>query len=242
LALFRLGYDHPDVQLEYWEKAIALFREVDDLDSAASLLYVTARFRILLTGDIERAQKDLAEAAEFGPLRNRNINGLWEEAAFANSLIALMRGDYEEAAVLLEKPLIRAEELGNRMGYFWARAHLGYVALRAGDLMEARRIFTETVQSFQKDGSTIGTVFTIEGLAGLSLAVGKPEPAARLIGWADGARGRIINPRPFLEQANVDQTVAGCLARMGAGAFWEAYEKGKEMTLDDAVAYSLVGG
>ncbi len=128
------------------------------------------------------------------------------------------------------------------MGYFWVRANLGYIALCAGDLTQARRIFTETLHSFRKDGSTIGTVFTIEGLAGLSLAVGKPELAARLIGWADDARGRIINPRPFLEQANIDQPVAGCLARMGAVAFWEAYEQGKKMTLDEAVSYSLAGG
>jgi non-specific serine/threonine protein kinase len=74
------------------------------------------------------------------------------------------------------------------------------------------------------------------------VAVGQPEPAAHLIGWADAARERIINPRPFLEQANIDQLVAACLARMGAVAFWEAYEQGKKMSLDEAVAHSLDGG
>ena len=61
MALFRLGYDHPDRQIVYWEKAIDLFRQVDDRSSMASLLCATARFRILLTGDIETAQKDLDE-------------------------------------------------------------------------------------------------------------------------------------------------------------------------------------
>jgi hypothetical protein len=142
----------------------------------------------------------------------------------------------------MQKIAVLAEESGNRMGYLWARVHLGYISLRAGDLTEARTIFVETAQSFQKDSSTIGAVFTLEGLAGLLTAVGKPEHAARLIGWADGTRARIINPRPFLEQANVDQIVAACIARMGPVAFWEAYEVGKKMTLEEAAAYSLAEG
>jgi predicted ATPase/DNA-binding SARP family transcriptional activator len=245
LALFRLGYDRPERQLAYWEDAIALFRKVGDQNFAANLLCVIARFRILLTGDIERAQKDLDEAVQLGLLRNKNIGiigGLWEEAGFAKSLIALLSGDYEQAYALLQDMLTLSKELGNRMGYLWARANLGYVALRAGNLMEARTIFAETTQNFQKDGNTIGVVFAIEGLAGLSVVVGKPEHAARLIGWADATREQIINPRPFLEQTNVDQNVAACLARIGAVVFWEAYEEGKEMTLDEAVAYSLAGG
>jgi tetratricopeptide (TPR) repeat protein len=238
LALFRLGYDHPERQLAYWEQAIALFRAVDDRSSLANLLCARARFRILLTGDLEGAQKDVDEATQLGPVRGRNINGLWEEAAFAKSLIALMRGDYEAAAAPLEETVILAEEFGNRMGYLWTRVQLGYVALRAGDLTGAHTIFAETAEGFQKDVSTIGTVFSLEGFAGLLVAVGKPEPAARLIGWADAARERILNPRPFLEQASVDQIIAACLAKMGEATFSDVYDAGKEMSLAEAVAYS----
>lgn len=242
LALFRLGYDHPDRQLAYWEKAVALFRSVEDRSSLANLLYATARFRILLTGDIETAQKEVDEATQIGSLRGRSINGLWEEAAFVKSLIALLHGDYERAAAPLQKIAVPAEESGNRMGYLWARVHLGYISLRAGDLTEARTIFVETAQNFQKDSSTIGAVFSLEGLAGLLVAVAKPEHTARLIGWADATRERIKNPRPFLEQANVDQVVAACIARMGPVAFWDAYEMGKNMTLEEAAADSLAEG
>ena len=239
LALFRLGYDHPERQLAYWEEAIALFRGVDDRSSMANLLCATARFRILLTGDIEKAQKELDEATRFGPLRARNIAGLWEEAAFARSLIALMNGDYEAAATPLEEIVTLAEEMGNRMGYLWTKVHLGYVALQAGDFAAARAIFAETAGEFQRDVSTIGAVYALEGLAALSSAVGRPERAASLIGWADATRKQILNPRPFLEQANLDQRVAACLARMGAAVFWSTYEAGKKMTLSEAVAYSL---
>ncbi|HJR79525.1 MAG TPA: hypothetical protein VJ821_05585, partial [Anaerolineales bacterium] len=241
LALFRLGYDRPERQLRYWEEAIDLFRRAGDRNFAAGLLCLIARFRILLTGDIEKAQKELDEAAQLELLLNKSIGigGLWGEPGFAKSLIAVLRGEYEQAYALLDEMVILAKELGNRMGYLWTRVHIGHVALRAGDLTEARTIFAETTENFHKDGNTIGVVFAVEGLAGLSLAVGKLEQAARLIGWADEARERILNPRPFLEQATVDQVIAACLARLGEAAFSDAYDDGKNMAIDEVVDYAL---
>ena len=241
MALFRLGYDHPERQLAYWEEAVALFREAGDRNFAAGLLCLLARFRILLTGDIERAEKDLDEAVRLGLLVNKSIGigGLWGEPGFAKSIIAMLRGDYEQAYALLAEMVTLANELGNRMGYLWTRVHVGHVALRAGDLAEAHTIFAETTRNFQKDGNTIGVVFAVEGVAGLALAVGKPERAARLIGWTDAHRERISNPRPFLEQAHVDQIIAACITKLGEAAFSDIYEEGKEMTLEDAVSYSM---
>ena len=240
-ALFRLGYDHPERQLAYWEEALALFRKAGDRNFAAGLLCLMARFRILLMGDIEKAEKELDEAVELGLLTNKSIGigGLWGEPGFAQSLIALLRGDYEQAYALLQDMVTLAQELGNRMGYLWTRVHLGHVSLRAGNLTEARTIFAETIQNFHKDQNTIGLVFAVEGLAGLSLAVGKPEHAAGLIGWADASREQILNPRPYLEQTNVDKIIAACLAGLGEAAFSNAYKQGKKLTLDDAVAYAL---
>ena len=37
----------------------------------------------------------------------------------------------------------------------------------------------------------------------------------------------------------IDQVVAACIARMGPVAFWDAYEMGKNMTLEEATADSL---
>ncbi len=239
LALFRLGYDHPDRQIAYWEEAISLFRRVNDRSSLGSLLCATARFRILLKGDIETAQKNIEEAMQLGPVRGRNIAGLWEESAFVKSLIAMMQGDYEQASALLERTVVLAEELGNRMGYFWTLVQLGHVELHAGNLTEAHRIFVETAENFLNDGNTIGVVYTLEGLAGLTAAIGKHRQAASLIGWADAAREKILNPRPFLEQADVDHIIAASLAKMGEVAFSDAYDEGHKMTLDEAVAYAL---
>lgn len=54
----------------------------------------------------------------------------------------------------------------------------------------------------------------------------KPEQATRLIGWADTTREKI-------------EDIAACLLKMGEVAFADAYEQGRKMTLEQAVAYAL---
>ena len=82
-------------------------------------------------------------------------------------------------------------------------------------------------------------IFTLEGMADLSIAADNPERAARLIGWADTSRKKLDDIRPHLEQADIDKTIAACLAKMGKVAFSNAYEEGRLMTQDEAVALAL---
>jgi len=90
-----------------------------------------------------------------------------------------------------------------------------------------------------KDKSEIGVVFNIEGMAGLCVAVGKAEYAARLMGWADATRQRISNIRSFFEQADVDKIIAACTVKLGEDAFSDAYDECQNMSLDEAAAYAL---
>jgi len=52
-------------------------------------------------------------------------------------------------------------------------------------------------------------------------------------------REKLSDPRPPLEQADVDKIIAACLAKMGEAAFSEAYEEGQKMSLDEAVEFAL---
>ena len=108
--------------------------------------------------------------------------------------------------------------------------------MRSGNLTEAHQLLIETAQNFGQDSYSIGAIFALEGTAELFIAVGKPDYAARLIGWADLMRKRIQDPRPNIEQANVDKMIAACLAKIGEAAFSDAYDQGQAMTLKEAVA------
>ncbi|MDQ2692063.1 MAG: hypothetical protein M3Y68_08545 [Chloroflexota bacterium] len=237
-ALLYLGWGYKDLERRfgYWEKAIPLFREVGDHITLANLLGLLGQFKVL-HGDFEAGEKHVDEALHLWQ-SNRRAN-IWDNPRVTKSLIAMMKGEYDQAETLLRDIMVSARERGNRMSYLWAQVRLGFVLLRAGNLTEARQLLAETAQSFEKDGYTIGAVFAMEGLAELFTATGKAEHAARLIGWADATRERIQDPRPNFEQAIADKLIAASISTMGETGFHEAYEAGKKMTSEEALAYAL---
>lgn len=236
-ALYQLGWNYSgEQQFGYWKKAIYLMRRTGDLRTLAQMLNTYGQFSTL-DGNLALAQEALDEVARLNAqLQDKPTRS---DLLHTRALIAILQADYNLAHSLLQEELHIAEELGARMGSLWCRSQMGYLALREGSLGEARRIFLETAQNFQRDGFVIGTVFNLEGMASVYIAVEKPECSARLIGWADATREKIGDPRPRTEQAAVDRIITACLAKIGEAAFSDEYDKGQKMTLDEAVVYAL---
>ena len=237
-VLYYLGWATRDYDRMFtrWEKAISLFRKVGDQVSLANVLGWLGQFRVL-NGDFDLAETYLDEGMQLWQ-SNKRAN-IWDNSKIAKSLIVLMRGDYEQAYAMLQEIMVTAEETGNTMSKLWVRVRLGYVALRSGNLAEAHQAFRAAAQGFARDGYTIGALFALEGMAGLYVAIGRPEHAARLIGWADTMRVKINDPRPNIEQADVDKMIAACLAKMGEMAFSDIYDEGQKLTLDEALVFAF---
>jgi predicted ATPase len=241
LALSNLAWDQRDPQQarKNWEEAIALFKQVGDWRGLAFNLGILG-YTVLSNGEIKEAQKFLDESLEV----NQHINDKrsMEFVLTAKGQLALLQGEYRQARAFLEEWAILAEEMGNRMGLLWARARLGYVALREGNAAEAHRILVEIIENFYKDQNKSGLAFVLEKMASLYVVIDKPEYAARLIGWSDTTRKEIGNPRPRIEQADLDRDIATIIAKIGSLAFEEAYTVGQAMKLDEAVAFALMEG
>jgi predicted ATPase/DNA-binding SARP family transcriptional activator len=236
-ALWHLGWLYQgEKKFFYWEKAIGLARPLGDWRWLVSNLS-TVGFFLALNGDIESAQKYLDESETL--CQKLNIYPLPTALLEAYGQIAAYHGDFEKARAYFQEMAKIGVEFGDRQDYNWAHVRLGYVALREGNLAEARLLFTETARSFQKDKYEIGVVFTLEGIAGLCAAEGKPEHSAQLTAWADATREKIGNLRSPIEQIDVDRIIALCLTKMGKAEFSDAFAEGKKMTLEQAVALEL---
>jgi predicted ATPase/DNA-binding SARP family transcriptional activator len=237
-ALADLGWDHGDYlrARAYWEEAVALFREVGDalllLDFLSSLGTLE-----LLNGDFESAQVRLDESIQI----NRKMNNQVVTAHFyeAQARMAILNGDFEKGRSFLAEEMVMTQESGDRIMYLWARSHLGHLALRQGNLSEAKDIFIETTGGFFQGNNDIGIIYNLEGIAGLYVASEKPDQAAILIGWSDAAREKIGDRRPPIEQVDVDRDIAACLAKMGKVAFAQAYKEGQPMSFELAVEFAL---
>jgi hypothetical protein len=106
---------------------------------------------------------------------------------------------------------------------------------------EAHQILADTIENFHADQSKNGLAFALDRMASLYVLTGKPEVAARLIGWSDAIRKEIGDPRPRIEQVDLDRDIAAIKASIGADAYETAYNAGRGLTLDEAVAFALGG-
>jgi tetratricopeptide (TPR) repeat protein len=236
LAMMSWVDEDKDGRRSHLREAIVLLREVGDLHWLGQYLHDLAH-QELLAGNLESAQELLNAAV----IVNQQLNSkaLLGENSALNGHIELIRGNFKQARAKLSEGLSILEGLGNWHFVLWSRVLLGQVAVREGSLTEAREIFVKNIHNFQHVQNLIGVLFTLEGTAGFFTAIGQLGKAARLIGWADEIREKIPDHRPILEQRDVNQIILDCIAEMGDVAFAREYEKGKGMTVDEAVACAL---
>ena len=175
-ALYYLGWATRNYERMFsrWEKSASLFRKVGDQVSLANVLGWLGQFRVL-NGDLELAETYLDEAMVLWQ-SNKRAN-IWDNTRLVRSQIFLVRGNYEQAHAILEEIMVTAEETGNRMSQLWVKLRMGYVALRSGNLAEAHQLLRETAYEFAEDEYKVGTLFALEGMAGLYIALGKPVRA-----------------------------------------------------------------
>jgi len=237
-ALFVLGWDQRDYQQarNYLEEAIVLFRQAGNWRFLAQALGILG-LAVLSNGDLESAEEFLNEAYEVNQRTNRNA---MEYVLTGKGILCMLRGEYGQARAYLQKNIDHLNDIGNRMGVLWGRARLGYVALREGRLTEAHQILAETIADFHAGQNRNGLTFALDRMASLYVLTGKPEVAARLIGWSDATRKEIGDPRPPIEQVDLDRDIVAIQAKIGA-AYERAYIAGQALTLDKAVALASGG-
>ncbi|MGE5083835.1 MAG: hypothetical protein ACM3ND_13165, partial [Acidobacteriota bacterium] len=76
-------------------------------------------------------------------------------------------------------------------------------------------------------------------LAALAIRYNHVERAGRLLGASEHTYKLIQFQLTPIERAEHDQAIAAARAALGEEAFTVAYEEGKRMTLDEAVAFAL---
>ena len=237
VSLSTLGWDQRDPVRgrRQWEAASRLLRQAGDWHFLAQTLGILG-FTVLSNGDLESAQKYLDEAYEI----NQQINNREMEFVLTGKgILALLRGEYDLARNYLEENLELHEAVGNRMVLLWGRARIAYVALREGNLDETQQLLVAAIKNFHADHNKSGLAFYLDRMASLCMATDKLEAAGRLIGWSDAVREEVGDPRPRIEQADLDRDVTAIKTRLSTSAMEAAYLAGREMTLDEAVALAL---
>jgi predicted ATPase len=190
------------------------------------------------TGDLDGARADLERGVRIAERIGEHDDGARGYLALGD--LARRVGDVDQARQLFERareitePKIR--QPGMSLMAMSTYSKLGCLSEQRGDLTAAARWHAQAIgqatgsaEVFLPSHPSLAQV--VEGLAALAAAQEEPARAAELLGLAHTLHG-------FRDEASLDvaRTVATVTGAIGAGAFEEAYARGRRLTRGDALA------
>jgi predicted ATPase/class 3 adenylate cyclase/DNA-binding CsgD family transcriptional regulator len=202
-------------------------------------------------GNVARGQGEYARAKALYEESLALWRELGDKGRIARGLnllgdLARCQGDYERAAALYDESLTIFQEVGDRWGMAVVRHNLGYVARARGDYTQAAALFAESLVRFQALGERWSIGDCLAGLAAVATRAGRQlmdaQRAARLLGAAESVHEALDPSGGMGEPANRvewDRTVAAARAQLDEATFAAAWEEGRAMTLEQAIAYAL---
>ncbi len=116
----------------------------------------------------------------------------------------------------------------------------GILAWRRGELADAEQVIRTAVRQWHGCGDRMAASDGIELLGVLAAARERFTDAARLLGAADAARGRLgyLAPGFTADRGAAGRAVGEVRGALGEEGFAAAREQGRGLTLDEAVAYA----
>jgi len=235
LAYAALLQGHLGAARELAAEGVRLFREVGEAWGTALALNHLGRATLEL-GDPVAARPLLEESAAL--FRAGNMQRL---AAPLNTLgrVALRQGDDTGARAYCEEALAVARATGDELFIAEALAELGTVALHVGDSGQATALYQQSLTLIWTRGYRECIAEDLAGLAAASSLLGQPERAARLFGAVEALRevsGIRLAPLP---RADYDRAVEGIRAHLDEATLAQAWEQGRAMPLEQAIAEAL---
>jgi DNA-binding NarL/FixJ family response regulator len=162
-------------------------------------------------------------------------------ASVLNSLgeYAQSEGDNNAARELLEECLSLSREIGDKIGIARALYVLGEVSAGQGDYNTARELQSESLRLRHELGSKRGIIQCLEGLAAVATAQVEPRRLVVLLAAADELRSSIGASITAQDHTRNEQSLEFARTKLGPDAVAAAWEKGKRLTVEEAIALAL---
>jgi predicted ATPase/class 3 adenylate cyclase len=225
--------DIPATRAAY-EEALTIARELGDRSAEAEGLYNLA-YPPAYEGDVDTAVATVKEAQamfeEVGVTRGV-ADCLWLQA-----IVARLEGDTATARSLGEDSLRMHREAGDRFGVTDALHVVGRIALAEGDLDAAKELFLEALDNDEDVGNWTGMGIVLDNLAALASLRRDDLVAVRLGGASEAIKEAAGGhaPPPFIDLPDPRDVSREPLS---AAAIRAAWEEGRAMPLDQALAYA----
>jgi predicted ATPase/DNA-binding CsgD family transcriptional regulator len=199
------------------------------------------------TGRLRTLQNQLPEARtllEQAAQRHRAAGRLSSPTSAALmyfSMVTDYLGDTERAVSICEECVAISEAHSERWSRSWALWYLAVAWWRSSDRQRAGKYVKDAVHLKRALNDRLGIPFGVDLLGLVAGADGEPERAAVLFGIGERMWGPIGTP--LFGSSTLLDAREQCTARageaLGERAFQAAFQRGRQLTFDAAVAYAL---
>ena len=217
-------------------QALELHRRLGNARGAALNL------NVLCVVAIEEEDLELAQQLAEESLALFRKAGDQREAVAATRTLAFTyhsRGAHERARVLHESNLAQAQALGFKETEAGTLGSLAMIAFEQGRVEDALAIGKQNLLACRDLGSLQGIAQSLcRSAATFAALPGTADTAAQLLSCFESLREQIGVSEAWVGRMN-EQTLSASRAQLGESAFAEAWEQGRTLTIDEAVALAL---
>jgi tetratricopeptide (TPR) repeat protein len=151
-------------------------------------------------------------------------------------------GHYETARKYFEEGLIVFKNIRNWNFELIMRSELGHVARQSGNIMEARKIYNQTLKRWQDMGNRGAIANQLECFAFIAIVEEEPHRAATLLGAAEGLREGVQNPMTDFEEVEYARYVDQLKSMLPGKDFELSWAQGHSMNMEQAIQLALSEG
>jgi predicted ATPase/class 3 adenylate cyclase len=217
-----------------YQDALAMFEELDDEAGIAAARY-NAAFGLGIEGRHEEAIQMLRSSrALFEKLGDRRAVA---DSLFGLAVMHVLRGDNAIARETGEEALAIHQELGDLFGIVSSLYVAGRAAAELGDLDTAQARFMETLAIDEAVGERTGLALSLDSLADLEISRGNLMRAMRLAGAAEVMKEGVGGQAPP-DLLTLPDPRQRARALMPEQEMEKAWEEGRRMSLEQAIAYA----
>ncbi|MGH3134483.1 MAG: tetratricopeptide repeat protein [Gaiellaceae bacterium] len=147
-------------------------------------------------------------------------------------------GDLECSRALHEENLRRARALNRTQVEAITLGALAMIAVDQNRIQDALSLLKENVSIYHDLGDPLGTATNLSRVAHALALAGRPAPAVRLLSHAQTLADEIGASVPWVARMN-EETLAVIHTQLDDAAFAEAWEHGRKLSPDEAVALAV---
>jgi purine-nucleoside phosphorylase len=149
-----------------------------------------------------------------------------------------MQGKFTEALANFREGESLFRQLGDRHMINAMQSEQAHIERKLGHYSESMALYSKTLSGWQELGHAPALAHELECFAFIAGAQSQPQRAVRLLGGADTLRECFNSPMRATERSEYDQNVSALREQLGAQAFAESWAEGRDMTVEQAVAYA----